>query len=105
MSTIRATQAGREYTLVLSNNGLRVEFGGAEIFRHWPDATVPDPAPDPDPAPEPTPDPEPLPDPTPDPVPDPAPVPTPPPAQPKPPAPSATYDMVAGLKDRSTPNG
>lgn len=36
MATVKAEQAGREYTFVLSNNGLRVEFGGVEIFRHWP---------------------------------------------------------------------
>lgn len=39
MSTIRAEQADREYTMILSNKGLRVEFAGEEIFRHWPDET------------------------------------------------------------------
>ncbi|MGL4310387.1 MAG: hypothetical protein ACRCSU_07850 [Paracoccaceae bacterium] len=40
MATVRMEQAGREYTVILSNNGVRVEFGGAEIFRHWPDVVV-----------------------------------------------------------------
>lgn len=75
MSTIRVAQAGREYTIVISNNGLRVEFGGAEIFRHWPEATDPTPVPQPEPTPEPEPTPDPVPDPTPDPAPNPAPVP------------------------------
>lgn len=91
MSTIRVAQAGREYTFVLSNNGLRVEFGGAEIFRHWPEATDPTPVPPPDPVPDPAPDP------VPDPTPAPTPTPTPTPVPPTPIPPATTYDAVAAL--------
>lgn len=63
MGTITTTQAGKTYKLVQSNKGLRVEFEGREIFRHWPEATTPpetpvEPPVDPEP-PTPTPKPEP----------------------------------------------
>ena len=37
MPTLRTSQAGHEYTLVQSNKGLRVEYEGREVYRHWPD--------------------------------------------------------------------
>ena len=99
MGTIRIEQAGREYTLVQSNKGLRVEFGGAEIFRHWPDDVPPDTGGEPEPGPGPADPPvEPDPDPDPGPVtPPPVPTPTPPPASngyPTPPIP-ASFETVA----------
>lgn len=86
----------------VSGAGQRLEVLVDPVAERWSEVALVADTPAPVPQPDPAPDPDPAP--TPDPVP-PAPAPTPPPAQPKPPAPSATYDMVAGLKDRSTPNG
>lgn len=98
MGTIRIEQAGREYTVIPSNKGLRVEYLGVEIFRHWPDDAPPtgEPVPEPGPTdpPEPTPvDPAPV-DPVPDPDPAPTPAPTPPPASGGYPTPSIPVSFV-----------
>lgn len=36
MSTIRTQQNGMEFTLIQSNNGIRMEYGGVEVMRFWP---------------------------------------------------------------------
>lgn len=36
MGTVRTEQNGMEFTLVQSNNGVRMEFGGVEVVRFWP---------------------------------------------------------------------